>query len=309
VHQAGEQQRDDAAYEQGDLLEGANNRPVNANALRILNELRAYREQLDQAAASDARRTTRRAPLGGKGGSAAEPPRRGESLDGFSLYLLGVVYNDLDNKERAAQALIESVCAYPYNWSAWLLLATVAPDATVIDQVQQSLDLSDAAAGTMLQLFAAHTLLAHQQNEQARQLYEELMQTFPSSTYVRGQIGLSYYNVRGMRAPSCVRVRVRACACRVSPPCGRLRVRRRDLVRGGGRRSAWLAVRRRAVQHPLRLGGAREVGRASAPGAEHRSLPPGNVLRHRQLLQLEGLRCVRQASVRAESDGSRARRA
>ena len=41
-------------------------------------------------------------------------------LDGFLLYLYGVVLRDLGNIKHAKLILCESVIAYPLNWSAWL---------------------------------------------------------------------------------------------------------------------------------------------------------------------------------------------
>ena len=43
-------------------------------------------------------------------------------LDGFGLFLYGIVLRDMDQKEKAVTVLVESVNVYPWNWSAWKTL-------------------------------------------------------------------------------------------------------------------------------------------------------------------------------------------
>jgi hypothetical protein len=49
-------------------------------------------------------------------------------LDGFGLYLFGIVLQALDNKADARDALIASVSLYPCNWSAWRALEALCTD-------------------------------------------------------------------------------------------------------------------------------------------------------------------------------------
>ena len=46
-------------------------------------------------------------------------------LDAFTNYLLGLVLRAMGRHEEARAALCESVVMYPWNWSAWLDLASV----------------------------------------------------------------------------------------------------------------------------------------------------------------------------------------
>ena len=40
-------------------------------------------------------------------------------MDGFCLYMYGVVLKEMDSKKQAISVLVESVNMYPWNWSAW----------------------------------------------------------------------------------------------------------------------------------------------------------------------------------------------
>ncbi len=41
---------------------------------------------------------------------------KSDLLDGFNLYLYGVILKELDLKQQARSVLVESVNLYPWNW-------------------------------------------------------------------------------------------------------------------------------------------------------------------------------------------------
>jgi len=51
-----------------------------------------------------------------------------ETLDSFCKYLYGVVLIKMQQTAKALTVLIESVHQYPYNWSAWLEIASCIPN-------------------------------------------------------------------------------------------------------------------------------------------------------------------------------------
>jgi anaphase-promoting complex subunit 8 len=101
-------------------------------------------------------------------------------LDGFGLYLFGMVLKEMGSKQKdsaitAKSVLLESVNAYPWNWSAWLDLATFCSDKEYL----QSLRISNQCPW-MVNFFHAHVLLEMQQQYKvALHSYQELLDIFP----------------------------------------------------------------------------------------------------------------------------------
>ena len=58
------------------------------------------------------------------------------ALDGFLLYLLGLVQRGLNMKTEAIASLSESVAAYPCNWSAWQELSSLCADTDTVQRLQ-----------------------------------------------------------------------------------------------------------------------------------------------------------------------------
>lgn len=54
------------------------------------------------------------------------------ALDGFGLYMYGIVLKSLQRFEQARRALVESVNVYPWNWSAWKALASLVTDMSMV---------------------------------------------------------------------------------------------------------------------------------------------------------------------------------
>lgn len=110
-------------------------------------------------------------------------------LDGFGLYLYGIVLRELRMTGWARSVLADAVNAYPCNWSAWLDLASVCVDFESV----RVLKLSDH---WMRDFFMAHMLLELQQNFEAIKIYHQLRSLFPQSIYILAQTAVCNYNMR-----------------------------------------------------------------------------------------------------------------
>lgn len=111
-------------------------------------------------------------------------------LDGFGLYLYGVVLKKLDLTEEATTALLKAVGDTPLHWGAWLELSALVNDRDAL----KALQLPDH---WMRFFFLAYSYLELQLNEQALALYQELSKVgFGESTHVVAQMALAYHNMR-----------------------------------------------------------------------------------------------------------------
>ncbi|KAJ3340184.1 anaphase-promoting complex component apc8 [Gonapodya sp. JEL0774] len=106
-----------------------------------------------------------------------------KKMDGFLLYLYGLILNRLDQKVKASEILIQSITQYEFCWSAWQELASCFPP-----QETQSY---------MLTFFKAHLAIELSYNSENGSTYlEELSHLFPRSRYIKGQMALAKYNTR-----------------------------------------------------------------------------------------------------------------
>jgi len=110
-------------------------------------------------------------------------------LDAFGLYILGVVYKELDAKDKARKTLEACVRACPFIWTAWVDLATLCMDVDTLN----SLRVGDH---WMRDYFRTHALLELQQNEEAWQLCCSLERRFGRSSHLTTQMALVHYNLR-----------------------------------------------------------------------------------------------------------------
>eukprot|EP00741_Cyanophora_paradoxa_P019352 tig00021127_g18680.t1 len=113
-------------------------------------------------------------------------------LDGFNLYLYGVVLKESEHKAQARDVLVASIDAYPWNWSAWLELAALCPDR----QTAELLAGAGSKPEYMKDMFLAHVALEFQNSEESLALYESLQQLFPLSNYLLAQTAIAKYNQR-----------------------------------------------------------------------------------------------------------------
>jgi len=112
-----------------------------------------------------------------------------DGLDGYLLYIYGVVLKEMQAKPLARQILCESVQKSPLNWSAWLDLGSLCTEKEDVD----TLVLPDH---WMVGFFRAHLALELQQNVEAVAILKDLAGMFPNSSYVLAQKALAQYNLR-----------------------------------------------------------------------------------------------------------------
>ncbi|KAG1691495.1 Cell division cycle protein 23 [Nymphon striatum] len=113
-----------------------------------------------------------------------------EELDGFSLYLYGVILKKQNLHQQALEILSEATYKEPLHWGAWLELATLVPDRDTLN----SLVIPDH---WMKHFFFAHTYLELQMNEEALTLLMKLQESgFGDSTYVMAQVAIAFHNMR-----------------------------------------------------------------------------------------------------------------
>lgn len=112
-------------------------------------------------------------------------------LDGFCLYLYGIILKKLDLVSLAISVFVKSVNLEPLLWCAWYELGKIVPDKSKIFSVQ----LPDH---WMKHFFLAHAFLEQLNNDEALQIYFELYsQGLKNSTYLMAQIAIGHHNRRG----------------------------------------------------------------------------------------------------------------
>lgn len=123
-----------------------------------------------------------------------ELQRRFGELDGYCLYLYGIVLKRLQLRKQATDVLTAAIRAEPLHWGAWLELASLVTDR---DQLA-ALNLPDH---WMKQFFLGHTYLELQLNEEVLKTYDVLRQSgFARSTYLMAQTAIAHHNRRVMDA-------------------------------------------------------------------------------------------------------------
>ncbi|XP_023018410.2 cell division cycle protein 23 [Leptinotarsa decemlineata] len=113
-------------------------------------------------------------------------------LDGYCLYLYGVILKKLDLIQTAIEVFIKAVSAEPILWSTWFELGKIIPDKGTIFSVQ----LPDH---WMKYFFIAHTYLEQLCNEESLQMYNTFYSMgLQNSTYILAQIALGHHNRRNL---------------------------------------------------------------------------------------------------------------
>uniref|UniRef100_A0A3Q4N7C4 Cyclosome subunit 8 n=1 Tax=Neolamprologus brichardi TaxID=32507 RepID=A0A3Q4N7C4_NEOBR len=113
-------------------------------------------------------------------------------LDGFTLYLYGVVLRKLDLPKEAVDVFVEGIHALPLHWGAWLELSNLVTNIEML----KSLSLPDC---WIKDFFMAHMYTELQMIKEALQKYQNLIEAgFSKSTYIISQIAVAYHNIRGL---------------------------------------------------------------------------------------------------------------
>uniref|UniRef100_A0AAR2KPY0 Cyclosome subunit 8 n=1 Tax=Pygocentrus nattereri TaxID=42514 RepID=A0AAR2KPY0_PYGNA len=111
-------------------------------------------------------------------------------LDGFALYLYGVVLRKLDLLKEAVDIFVAATHALPLHWGAWLELCNLITNIEML----KSLSLPDC---WVRDFFMAHMYTELQMIKEALQKYQSLMEAgFAKSTYIISQIAVAYHNIR-----------------------------------------------------------------------------------------------------------------
>jgi anaphase-promoting complex subunit 8 len=105
--------------------------------------------------------------------------------DGFTLFLYGAVLAQLQQKEKAIEALIESVRLLPGNYAAWQeLVSLYRPKQNTVLQLPVHWATS---------LFEALLFLEMRDGERALAPLAELRKLFPGSAFLISNHALAYY--------------------------------------------------------------------------------------------------------------------
>ncbi|XDV39145.1 hypothetical protein PO909_008425 [Leuciscus waleckii] len=111
-------------------------------------------------------------------------------LDGFALYLYGVVLRKLDLLKEAVEIFVAATHALPLHWGSWLELCNLITNIEML----KSLSLPDC---WVRDFFTAHMYTELQMIKEALQKYHSLMEAgFAKSTYIISQIAVAYHNIR-----------------------------------------------------------------------------------------------------------------
>lgn len=111
-------------------------------------------------------------------------------LDGYCLYLYGVVLKKLDLKDIAINVLVEAINAVPMLWSAYLELTTLLASR------EQLLTLK-LPNHWLKVIFFAHAHIELYLNDEGLKMFEDLQASgFKNSNYITAQIALVYHNKR-----------------------------------------------------------------------------------------------------------------
>jgi anaphase-promoting complex subunit 8 len=136
--------------------------------------------------------------------------------DPHCMYLLAVVNSKLDlgaTDGTVRKLLIKSVTTFPWNWDAWKRLAATVADADeanfVFEEVCRDRAIRDRASSIAEDdpacsvgrsciglLFWAWTCLENDGAEEARDVYNVVLETLEGSLYVKGCLASSLYHMR-----------------------------------------------------------------------------------------------------------------
>lgn len=113
-----------------------------------------------------------------------------KKLDGYSLYLYGVILKKLELNKLAITILQESVNSVPTLWSAWLELATLVKD---MDHLRQL----NLPSHWVRNFFYGHTMIEVLVNDTGIGIFEDIQQSgFGDCIFTTSQIAIAYHNKR-----------------------------------------------------------------------------------------------------------------
>jgi len=129
-----------------------------------------------------------------------------ERLDAFGLHVYGMVLSAVKvapaHSPSPQTVLMQSILKFPYNWSAWLDLASVclqgsSSSSDVEHEIEEQLQ-TVFAGHFVYHFFCAHLQAERQQHADALQIYERWLDPsmFGGSPYLMSQHAVCSYHVR-----------------------------------------------------------------------------------------------------------------
>ncbi|KAL4231898.1 Anaphase-promoting complex subunit 23 [Mactra antiquata] len=117
-----------------------------------------------------------------------------KELDGYSLYLYGVVLKKLDLLKDSLDVLLEAIEKEPLHWGTWQELVPLITDREML----LSLRLPSC---WIKQFFIALVYLELQLNEESLKIYQDMEENgFHKSTYIVARIAVAKHNMRDVDA-------------------------------------------------------------------------------------------------------------
>lgn len=110
-------------------------------------------------------------------------------LDGYCLYLYGMVLKHMRRESLSVHVLCQAVAREPTLWCAWLDIAANCTDRESVAK----LTLPDH---WMAHFFHAHVCLELQHNSEALTILDRISRVFPRSTTVKSMIATAHYQLR-----------------------------------------------------------------------------------------------------------------
>lgn len=113
-------------------------------------------------------------------------------LDGYGMYLYGIVLKAVDLNQAAQEVLTQSIRAAPMLWGSYVELAPLIKE-------KEKLQTIHLGGHWMRHIFVAHTYIEMYLNDEGLKAYEELQAAgFRKCVYVTSQMALAYHNKRGV---------------------------------------------------------------------------------------------------------------
>lgn len=114
------------------------------------------------------------------------------NLDGFGLYLYGVILKKLNSTKEATGIFIESIHKEPIHWGTWLELANLISDSDNFHALM-------LPNHWMKNFFIAHMYLELQLIDEAFAMYTDLQKSmgFVKNVYIQAQTAIAVHYKRG----------------------------------------------------------------------------------------------------------------
>ncbi|XP_062547369.1 cell division cycle protein 23 homolog [Armigeres subalbatus] len=111
-------------------------------------------------------------------------------LDGYCMWLYGVILKKLDLNQMAVQIFVDAINAEPTLWGAWLELAPLVTDKNML----QNLKLPDH---WMKQIFVGYTYIELFLNDEGIKIFEHLQAAgFGKCIFIPTQLAIAFSNKR-----------------------------------------------------------------------------------------------------------------